>query len=70
MKGGANAQLLRRRLRVRLRLLLAKPWLRRSRASAAAKLLDVEADVQDVAVLDLIRLPFEALQAASRCLGV
>ena len=32
--------------------------------------LDVEADVQDVAVLDLVGLPLEPLRAALRRLGV
>ena len=36
----------------------------------ARLLLDVEADVQDVAVLDDVRLAFEPLEAASRGLRV
>src|SRR5215472_17310164 len=73
MKGGAHGGLLlqRRRLRLRVRLLLNRlvetwpeSWTRAMSGS------DVEADVQDVAVLDDVRLPLEPLLAVARALGV
>src|SRR5207248_1679572 len=39
-------------------------------ASGTPSALDVEADVEDVAVLDDVRLPFQALLAGARSLGV